>query len=95
MSGNGKPIPFKPALAQAVPIVGQPFVIEAAAVPVTIVLRCNCGGADPMVRIHQSASAACPSCRRVYHAALNPLVQPMRLEIGMSVPEAPPQGGAS
>jgi len=86
MSENGnKPLPF-PA-STSTPIVGQPFTLLSILVPVTAVLKCNCGaeGGDTTVTIVQSVSAPCPGCQRVWNVALNPTT--MKLEFAMALPD--------
>ena len=73
--------PVKP-LPPGVPLLGQPFVIEAISVPVNARLRCNCGGPDVLITVVASAPAPCPSCRRVYFITLNPTNQRIEAQIG-------------
>lgn len=72
------------------PIVGQPFTLEAIGVPCNAKLRCNCGGADVAVIIMNSVPASCPSCRRVYNAAFNPLQSKVEFSIAVPQPEQVP-----
>jgi hypothetical protein len=85
MSGNGKaPLQFP---SQAVPIVGQPFTLEAISVPCNAKLRCNCGGTDVQIMIANSVAVACPSCHRVFNVAFNPTKN--AVEFHIAAPEPP------
>lgn len=77
------PNPIQPS-PRVVPIVGQPFTLLTAVMPVDVSLRCNCGGEDVSVLISDLIAAACPSCGKVYRAAFNPLTT--KLEINITVP---------
>lgn len=71
-------------------IVGQPFTIEAIAVPCSATLRCNCGGEDVAVSIVNSVAASCPSCRKSYNCAFNPMQNKVDFAIGMPTQEKEP-----
>ena len=82
MSGNGQITAAGPA---NVPIIGQPFTIKAAHVPVNMTLACNCVGsrdAAPL-DIALSIAVACPHCRKTYNAAFNPGTGKIDMLIGL------------
>ena len=64
------PLPFR---AASVPVVGQPFRLRAASVPVDAVLDCGCGGERVTVAITMSGGAACPSCGRQFNVVFDPM----------------------
>lgn len=81
MSGNGQ-IAAGPA---HVPIIGQPFTVTQAHVPVNMTLACNCvdsRGAAPM-EIKLSIAVTCPHCRKMYNAAFNPGTGKIDMLIGL------------
>lgn len=86
-NSSAKPIPF---LNQNVPMVGQPFTLRAVSVPMNATLTCNCGGEDTAVTILNSVAAACPSCRRSYNAAFNPLQNKVEFQIAIPKGEEVP-----
>ncbi len=81
------PIPFP--TAPGVPIVGQPFTLQAFFIPVTAVVTCNCGGADTTIRIVLSAPAACPSCGRQIGVSFNPRTGQLEVAIVADVEQGP------
>jgi hypothetical protein len=66
-----------------VPLVGQPFTLISAYVPMHMTLSCNCGGVDTQVAIVASVAAACPSCARTFNAAFNPTTNQVQMQIGI------------
>jgi len=54
---------------------GAPFTILKASIPVSVTLRCNCGGDQTTVEIVGSQEAACPTCGKGYNATFNGLTQ--------------------
>lgn len=87
MSGNGKgPIPFQ-APAAGVPIIGQPFQVSSAYVPVNMTLTCSCSQGAAPLNILLSVAVACPLCRKTYNAAFNPGTGKIDMLIGL-----PPEG---
>ena len=71
-------------------IVGQPFTIDNLWLPANAKIRCNCGGADVAVAITNSESASCPSCRKVYNCAFNPMQNKVEFTIAVPEPEKVP-----
>ena len=77
--------------ASGVPIVGQPFTIEAVGIPVNAVIRCHCLGGQT-VEVILSHPATCPHCARVYNAVFD--AGTGKIGITMTTPkEAPPDDG--
>ena len=75
-------------VAQAIPVIGQPFTLEAVSVPMHARIRCNCGGTDALVEIVQSVAAPCPSCGRQFNVTYNPVEQ--KVNVQMLVPKVEP-----
>lgn len=77
-------IPFPTAPPMGGHIIGQPFTVTAAGVPMNMQLTCNCGGENTDLTIAGSVPAQCPSCQKTYNALFNPTNGKIEMQITLS-----------
>ena len=80
------PLPFP---SNGVPVVGQPFMITAATVPINITLTCNCGTSPGPIEILASREAECLGCGKHYGAAFNPITKQIEMRIYTPIDQEP------
>lgn len=81
-------IPFPTPPPQGGHIIGQPFTIVGAAVPMNLKMTCNCAIGDAHeIEIKNSIAAVCPGCRKTYNAMFNPSTLKVEMHIGVPEPE--------
>jgi len=82
--------PFQPTAPSNVPVIGQPFQLLSASIPVTATLRCNCGGGDGViVEIFDGTPTACGSCGRRYTPIFNLTNGQLQVQIEVPQQETP------